>query len=111
MPAAQQTPSMRREEAFAGDDRWVGLVRTEPGEWSGWHHHGDHETYFYVLAGELEFEYGSGAPSATVGVGGFIHMPGQFIHRERTKPPDAGALILVRMGKGPTVFNVDGPLG
>lgn len=35
------TPGMAREEAFATDRMWSGLVRTEPGMRSGWHHHGD----------------------------------------------------------------------
>lgn len=42
-----QTPGMRREEAFADEASWVGLVRAEPGQVSGWHHHGDYETFFY----------------------------------------------------------------
>ena len=36
-PQTQQTSGIHRQRAFVGDDRWVGFVRTEPGDWSGWH--------------------------------------------------------------------------
>jgi hypothetical protein len=52
-PQTQQTSGIHRQQAFAGDDRWVGFVRTEPGDWSGWHHHGEHDTYFFVLQAGL----------------------------------------------------------
>jgi hypothetical protein len=58
--AGPATPGMVREQAFTSDDRWVGVVRTEPGVRSGWHHHGDTETYFYVLSGAMELEFGPG---------------------------------------------------
>ncbi len=100
---------MRREEAFGGDDRWVGLVRTDPGEWSGWHHHGQYETYFYVLRGTVELEYGIEREPIAAPVGAFVHMPGDLIHRERTAPGEPGELVLVRLGSGPAVVNVDHP--
>src|SRR5207248_755578 len=42
---AQRTPGMLREEAFTGEGTWIGTVRTEPGVETGWHHHGDYESY------------------------------------------------------------------
>jgi uncharacterized RmlC-like cupin family protein len=39
-----QTAGVLREQAFSTEDVWVGLVTTEPGEMSAWHHHGDHDT-------------------------------------------------------------------
>jgi len=54
------TPGMVREVAFTDEDRWVGHVRTEPGVRSGWHHHGETDTYFYVLRGSIEIEFGPG---------------------------------------------------
>ncbi len=107
-PAEQQTPSMRREQAFGGEDRWVGLVRTEPGVWSGWHHHGEYETYFYVLRGVLELEYGSEREAVAAETGSFVHMPPNLVHRERTAPGEPGELVLVRLGRGPAVVNVEG---
>lgn len=106
-----QTPGITREEAFAADDRWVGFVRTEPGDWSGWHHHGDHDSYFFILQGGLEFEYLAGAERETIsiGPGDFAQMPSRIVHRERTVPNEPGQVVLVRIGRGPTVFNVEDP--
>lgn len=109
LPPGHQTPGMRREEAFSGDDRWVGYVTTQPGEWSAWHHHGEQDTYFYVMQGAIEFEYGADSEHVAIGTGDFGHMPHGIIHRERTAPGDPAHVILVRIGPGPSVVNVDGP--
>ena len=106
---AQQTPGIRRRQAFAGEDRWVGHVETRPGEWSGWHHHGETDTYMYVLSGGLEFEFGADRERVLVGPGDFALMPAGVIHRERTTPGGPGELVLVRLGPGPAVVNVDDP--
>jgi mannose-6-phosphate isomerase-like protein (cupin superfamily) len=108
-PAAHQTGGMRREQAFAGDDRWVGFVTSEPGEWSGWHHHGQTDTYFYVLRGSVEFEFGDHGETVEVNAGDFCHVPKEVVHRERPRPGERAELVLVRIGSGPTVVNVDGP--
>jgi len=108
-PPEQQTPSIRRQQAFVGDVRWMGYITTTPGDWSGWHHHGETETYLYVLHGELEFEYGTRGDTLRFGGGDFAHMPSRVVHRERTLPGEPGEAILVRIGRGPTVVNVDGP--
>ena len=106
---AQQTPGIRRRQAFAGEDRWVGHVETRPGEWSGWHHHGETDTYMYVLSGGLEFEFGADRERVLGGPGDFALMPAGVIHRERTTPGGPGELVLVRLGPGPAVVNVDDP--
>lgn len=105
----QQTPAITRRQAFAGEDRWVGYVKTQPGEWSGWHHHGETDTYLYVLAGGLEFEYGPSRERVSLGPGDFAHMPRGVIHRERTAPGEPGEAVLVRFGGGPAVVNVEEP--
>lgn len=110
-PTDQQTAAIAREQAFATADRWIGYVRTQPGEWSGWHHHGDTDTYFYMLRGQLEFELGSDGSGLTIRPGDFAHMPAHVVHRERTAPGDGGEAVLVRIGPGPTVVNVEGPRG
>lgn len=108
--AGPATPGMVREMAFAADDRWVGYVRTEPGVRSGWHHHGETDTYFYVLRGSMELEFGPGGTERlTVGVGDFAHVPGGLIHREGTTPDEPAELILVRIGSGEPVVNFEGP--
>lgn len=108
-PPGEQTQGIRREQAFVGDDRWVGYVTSDPGEWSGWHHHGETDTYFYVLQGGIEFEYGVDGSTVAVGSGDFCHVPQRLVHRERPRPGARAELVLVRIGRGPTVVNVEGP--
>ena len=108
-PPEQQTPALRRQQAFAADDRWVGYVTTQPGAWSGWHHHGETDTYLYVMAGELEFEFGPDRERVRFARGDFAHMPRRLVHRERTLPGIPGEVVLVRIGSGPTVINVEEP--
>jgi hypothetical protein len=60
-PPGGQTPGMVREQGFAAEGIWTGVVLTQPGTRdatrstlgmvSGWHHHGDHDTHFYVTTG------------------------------------------------------------
>jgi uncharacterized RmlC-like cupin family protein len=108
-PPEQQTPAITRRQAFVDDDRWVGYIKTKPGEWSGWHHHGETDTYIYVLSGGLEFEYGPGHERLSFGSGDFAHMPHGVVHRERTAPGEPGEAVLVRIGRGPAVVNVEEP--
>jgi uncharacterized RmlC-like cupin family protein len=107
--SGQQTSGIVREQAFAGGDRWVGFVTSDPGAWSGWHHHGETDTYFYVLRGGIEFEYGSEGATIAVDAGDFCHVPKGLVHRERPRPGARAELVLVRVGSGPTVVNVEGP--
>jgi mannose-6-phosphate isomerase-like protein (cupin superfamily) len=100
---------MRREQAFSGEDRWVGYVSANPGEWSGWHHHGKTDTYFYVMQGGFEFEYGGDGSTVDVGTGDFCYVPAGLVHRERPRPGARAELVLVRIGPGPAAVNVDGP--
>ena len=60
------TAGMVRNTAAATDTLWVGEVRTAPGAWSGWHHHGEHTTYGRVVSGQLHFEFGRMALRASV---------------------------------------------
>lgn len=109
LPPGAQTSGIRREQAFAAEDRWVGYVTSDPGEWSGWHHHGATDTYFYVLQGGMEFEFGLNGVTVSVRSGDFCHVPKSLVHRERPLPGVRAEIVLVRIGAGPTVVNVDGP--
>jgi quercetin dioxygenase-like cupin family protein len=108
LTAGPPTPGMQRLEAFAADDRWIGRAGSEPGVVSGWHHHGRHDTYFYVLAGgaRLEFEDGE---VLEVGAGNFAHVPAGVIHREGTLGDATFEAVVVRIGSGPQVFEVNDP--
>jgi uncharacterized RmlC-like cupin family protein len=107
-PDDGQTTGMVREEAFSTDGLWVGKVTTAPNMASGWHHHGEYDTYVYVLQGRFRLEYGPGGQLVEVaGPGEFILIPRGAIHREGS--PDAVEAVLFRVGSGPVLVNVDGP--
>lgn len=104
------TPGMRREEAFAGEGHWVGRVRTAPGVVSGWHHHGDYDTFIYVASGEARVEFGPGGRRvAGVRSGAFVFIPRGAVHRETNTGANESELVLVRIGRGEPVVNVEGP--
>jgi uncharacterized RmlC-like cupin family protein len=108
--AALQTTGVVREEAFTTDGAWVGVVTTEPGEMSAWHHHGDHDTYAYVVSGLKRIEYGPGGTrSVTAGPDDFLHLPKGLLHREGNPSGEVSRSIAFRVGTGPATINVEGP--
>jgi uncharacterized RmlC-like cupin family protein len=108
--AAFQTRGVVREQAFSTDDAWVGIVTTEPGEMSAWHHHGDHETYAYVVSGLKRIEYGRGGTQVLVArPDDFLHLPKGLIHREGNPSEEVSRSIAFRLGSGPATINVPGP--
>lgn len=107
---ADPTPGKVREEAIAVEGLWSGLVRTEPGVASGWHHHGDHDTSVYVIQGSVRIEFGpGGSRSADAGPGDFVHIPRHLVHREVNVGSTPSQEIITRSGTGPVTVNVDGP--
>jgi uncharacterized RmlC-like cupin family protein len=108
--AAAQTVGMVREEAFQTPHLWAGIARTEPGMTSNWHHHGDWETIAYVIAGAVRLEFGPGGRDVVEGrPGDYLFIPKGEVHRESNPTEGEQALVIVRMGGGQVVFNVDGP--
>ena len=101
---------MVREQAVAVDGSWAGIVRTEGGMTSGWHHHGAFDSTIYVLSGTLRMESGAGGTDVVeAGPGDFVFVPSGAIHRE-SNPGDAPSeLVVFRAGTGPPTTNVDGP--
>lgn len=92
---ADATTGMVREMAAADNGIWVGRVRTAPGLPSGWHHHGDYETYFYVESGKMRMECGPGGSEVVeAGPGDSGHVPDGVIHREVNPADQEGAVIL-----------------
>ena len=102
------TPGMVRLAAYAADDRWIGHVSSEPGVVSGWHHHGEHDTYFYVVSGGTHIEL-EGGRTFDVLAGDFAHIPAGTVHREGTLGDLTLEAIVIRMGTGPQVFEVPDP--
>jgi len=86
------------------------MVTTEPGEMSAWHHHGDHDTYAYVVSGLKRIEYGPGGTRSLIaGPDDFIHLPKGFMHREGNPSGELSRSIAFRLGSGPATINVEGP--
>lgn len=108
--AAAQTAGMIREEAFFTDNAWAGIARTQPGNMSGWHHHGDWETIAYVLTGAVKLECGPGGQTILqADPGDYLYIPKGEIHRESNPTEVEQSLVIVRMGSGPVVINVERP--
>jgi uncharacterized RmlC-like cupin family protein len=104
------TPGMDRQEAFATDRMWSGFVRTEVGMVSGWHHHGEYETTIYVLGGALRMEFGpDGSNTVEAGPGDFVYVPRGVVHRESNPSAELADIVVVRVGRGESTINVDGP--
>lgn len=107
---ADATAGMIREQAVAVEGMWGGLVRTEAGMTSAWHHHGDYDTCVYVVSGSLRMESGPGGSVVAEALpGDFVFVPKGAIHREGNPGQEESHLIVVRAGQGPVVVNVDGP--
>lgn len=108
--AGPATPGMDRQQAFGMERLWAGWVRGEPGTVSGWHHHGEHETVFYVLAGTFRLEFGAGGSRAVeAGPGDFAYVPARAVHRERVPSDVPAEAVVFRAGEGGSAFNLDGP--
>jgi uncharacterized RmlC-like cupin family protein len=104
------TAGMRRRQAIDVPGLWAGLVHTEPGSTSGWHHHGEHETSLYVVSGAMRLEFGpNGQSTVDAGPGEFVHVPAQVVHRESNPTPQVATAVIARAGTGVPTVNVDGP--
>ena len=107
--AGAPTPGMDREEAIATETTWVGLIRTDAGMLSGWHHHGHYDPHLrpHGLAPDGVGPGGAGIVDASPG--DFLLVPRGAIHREGNPSTEQGTAIVVRSGQGEAVVNVDGP--
>lgn len=106
--AASRSPDLWRSSraGFSTEDVWVGIVTTVPGEMSAWHHHGDHETYAYVVSGLKRIEYGPGGTQSLIaGPDDFIHLPKGLMHREGNPSGELSRSIAFRLGIGPATIN------
>ena len=104
------TPGMDRREIMNQGSTWVGWVRTQPGLAGGWHHHGERDSYVYVLSGAVTIDYGPGGrEQVSATAGDMIFNPALMVHRETTVPGQAAEFFVVRVGAGPLNVNVEGP--
>jgi uncharacterized RmlC-like cupin family protein len=101
---------MDRRQLLDDGDRWIGWVRTDAGVAGGWHHHGNRDSYVYVISGSIDVEFGPGGRErVTAGPGDVVVNPHDVIHREVTGPEAPAELFVVRVGPGPLTVNVEGP--
>ncbi len=109
--AAASTPGIIREVAFESANYVVVRARTVGGVVSGWHHHGAHDYFAYMVSGKGRLEYGPGGREAVeVEAGDFFHVPLHTVHCDVNPDPKEGQLaIIFFVGTGPMVVNVDGP--
>ena len=104
------TPGMDRQQAVATEGMWSGVVRTEAGMVSGWHHHGEFQTVIYVLSGSLRMEFGPGGSDAVqAGPGDFVYVPRGAVHREGNPSAEPADIVVVRAGRGESTVNLGGP--
>ena len=109
---ADPSPGMSRQLAFEAPGLWAGVVHTAPGAASGWHHHGEHETSLYVVAGAMRLEFGAdGAQAVVAGAGDFLHVPAHTVHRELNPGSEESTAVIARSGHGAPTVNVEGPQG
>lgn len=107
---ADPTPGMTRKRALSTARMWSGTVDTGAGAVSGWHHHGDHETTLYIVAGRMRLESGpAGRDVVEAGPGDFLYVPPHGVHRESNPSEQVATAVIVRSGEGPPTVNVDGP--
>jgi uncharacterized RmlC-like cupin family protein len=108
--AQGQTAGMVREEAVQTPGIWAGVVRTDAGRSSSWHHHGDHESVIFVVSGKVRLEYGPGGTKALhARTGDYLYLPPREIHREGNDGDEESEIVVVRSGTGELVVNVAGP--
>ena len=107
---ADPTPGMSRQVALDTTGMWSGTVDTQGGALSGWHHHGEHETTLYVVAGTMRLESGPEGQHVVEAVAGdFLHVPAHAVHRESNPSETPSRAVIVRCGSGTPTVNVDGP--
>lgn len=107
--AAPPTSGMERRTMFEEAGSWAGWIRTDAGVAGGWHHHGGHDSYIFILRGSLSIDYGpAGGSSIRASAGDFVFNPAHVVHRETTSPEGEVEAFVVRVGDGPLVVNVEG---
>ena len=105
-----QSSGMQREKLISRTNSWAGMVRINPGMVSEWHHHGDYDSYIYMISGKARFDFGSeGLESYEAAPGDICYVPKGIVHRETNIGNQESVAFLVRVGSGELVFNVDGP--
>src|SRR6202049_2012760 len=98
-----QTHGMRRAAAIThartgASKLWAGTVLVQPNAKTGPHHHGELETFLYVVRGRARMRWGDHLEfSGEAGPGDFIYVPPFVPHQEIIALPDQlCAAVVVR---------------
>jgi uncharacterized RmlC-like cupin family protein len=108
--AAVTAPGSTALEAFQMDRSWFGRVGNTAHQESLWHVHPNHDIYAYALTGRYFADFGPGGRERAIAEpGDVIQIPPGVVHREGN--PDDGTTdrIVLRVGSGQVIVNVDGP--
>lgn len=110
--AGYSTEGIIRKKAFESGNVIFSQSRLLPGVVSGWHHHGTHQLYGYIVSGRIQLEYGIvGEKKAELSEGDFFHVPPGLVHRDVNPNKDRDLFIVnILIGTGPAVINVDSPI-
>ena len=91
-------------ELVGANRLWVGITVLEPGTCAGPHHHGDHETGVYLIAGRVRLRWGSRLESETeLEAGDLVFLPPFLPHEEANASADEAA-VWVGFWDGGNVF-------
>ena len=108
--APDPAAGMDRREILENGNTWVGWVRADAGKVIDWHHHGDRDSYIYVVGGGITIEFGPGGREHVMATAGdFILSPARVVHRETMSPGATAEFFVVRVGAGPQNISVEGP--
>jgi uncharacterized RmlC-like cupin family protein len=107
---APSSPGIERGKIFETDRALMIQARVAGNTASGWHHHGDRDVYAHLIQGRARFEFGPGGQeNVEIGAGEFFYVPATLVHRDVNPSPEEQLVVLVFVGGGPLVVNVDGP--
>jgi len=112
MTDGPNTPGQPRKTAFETEGLWTGVTTVISKDTpSQWHHHKDHDSVMYMLEGEIRVDWGEqGEKSFNMKPGDFAFFRRGVIHRAKVINGDQDCrFVVVRLGYGETVENVDGP--
>jgi uncharacterized RmlC-like cupin family protein len=113
LEAGYSTEGIIRKKAFESENIVFSQSQVLPGVVSGWHHHGTHHLYGYIVSGRLQLEYGiKGEKKADLNPGDLFHVPPNLVHRDINPNIDRDLFVVnILVGTGPAVINVDSPTG
>lgn len=108
----ETTAGIRRAIVFETPNNVMIHSRVPPDTTTGWHSHGERQTYGYILeaAGTNWVEYGAdGDRRMEVEEGEFFTIEPGTVHRDANPTDEPVDVLVCFVGSGPVVVNVDGP--